>query len=204
MRAVPFKRLRILLAAMCMAAACVFSSYAVSAQKLVVAPVVQKKVKQLPAGPLFWRVENFPTLQDAQTAAGPTGLAAEAAGKVWLFTLGPKGAASPGGTIVSEIGPIPPVSAPEYLLRINRAEGPSGAQTAVHSHPGSESFYVLRGRLGQRTPNGTAYAEAGHAMVGHLANTPMRVFSAGPDELEQLVMFVVDATKPFSSPAKMP
>jgi hypothetical protein len=41
-------------------------------------------------------------------------------------------------------------------------------------------------------------------MIGHGPNTPMVVFSAGPGELDQLVMFVVDATKPFSSPAKMP
>ena len=31
----------------------------------VVKPIAQKKVKQLPPGPLFWRVENFATLADA-------------------------------------------------------------------------------------------------------------------------------------------
>ena len=41
---------------------------------------------------------------------------------------------------------MPPFSAPEYLLRINSAEGPPGAKTPVHFHPGSESFYVLDGR----------------------------------------------------------
>jgi hypothetical protein len=30
----------------------------------------------------------------------------------------------------------------------------------------------------------------------------MEVFSSGTTDLDQLVMFVVDATKPFSSPAK--
>ena len=28
----------------------------------VVKPVAEMKVKQLPKGPLYWRVENFPTL----------------------------------------------------------------------------------------------------------------------------------------------
>ena len=41
-------------------------------------------------------------------------------------------------------------------------------------------------------------------MNGHGAETPMQVFSAGPNELNALVMFVVDATRPFSSPAKLP
>jgi hypothetical protein len=39
-------------------------------------------------------------------------------------------------------------------------------------------------------------------MNGHAADTPMEVFSAGTTDLEQLVMFVVDANKPFSVPAK--
>jgi hypothetical protein len=182
----------------------ILSNQTASAQQLTIKPVVEKKVKQLPAGPLFWRIENFPALAQAQAAAGPTGLAAEVAGKVWLFTLGPKGGSSAGGSRVAEIGPVPLVTAPEYLLRINHAGGPPEAKTPVHTHPGSEAFYVLAGRLGQRTPHGVAHADAGQSMNGHGADTPMVVFSAGTTNLDQLVMFVVDATRPFSSPAKMP
>ena len=111
---------------------------------------------------------------------------------------------TPGGDKVAEIGPVPLVTAPEYLLRINHAGGPPGAKTPVHTHPGSEAFYVLAGRLGQRTPHGVAHADAGQSMNGHNADTPMVVFSAGATDLDQLVMFVVDATRPFSSPATMP
>jgi len=178
------------------------SSHAQAQQKFVIDNVAEKKLKQLPAGPLFWRLENFPTLAQAQAAAGETSLAAEVSGKVWLFTLGPKGATTPGGTRVTEIGPVPPISAPDYLLRINHAGGPPGAKTPVHTHPGSEAFYVLAGRLGQKTPHGVSYAEAGQAMNGHGADVAMEVFSAGTNDLDQLVMFVVDATRPFSSPAK--
>lgn len=204
MREARLAKMRILLAGMCVAAACVVLPCTASAQKFVIAPVVEKKVKELPAGALFWHIETFPTLKDAQAAAGPTGLAAEISGKNWLITLSPKGGVSPGGKRVAEIGPLPPVTAPEYLLRINHASGPPGAKTPPHSHPGSESFYVLSGRLGQGIPQGTTYVEAGHAMVGHGPGTPMIVFSAGPGDLDQLVMFLVDATKPFSSPAKVP
>ncbi len=45
-------------------------------------------------------------------------------------------------------------------------------------------------------------AEAGAAINGHGADTPMEVSSAGTTDLDQLVMFVVDASRPFSSPAK--
>jgi hypothetical protein len=177
-------------------------SAAAAQQKLVIKMVAEKKLKALPAGPLYWRLENFPTLAKAQAAAGETSLAAEVAGKAWLFTLGKKDSATPGATKVAEIGPVPPVAAPEYLLRINYASGAPGAKTSIHSHPGSEAFYVLTGELGQRTPHGVSHAGAGHTMNGHGADVPMEVFNSGTTDLEQLVMFVVDPTRPFSVPAK--
>lgn len=172
------------------------------AQKFEIKPVVEKRVRQLPSGPLYWRLETFSTLAQAQAAEGPTSLAADVAGKAWLMTLGPKGGATRGASKVAEIGPMPPISADEYLLRVNRAGGPPGAKTPVHTHPGSEAFYVLTGRLGQKTPHGVSYADAGQAMNGHGGDMPMEVFSSGKTDLDQLVLFVVDAARPFSSPAK--
>jgi hypothetical protein len=180
------------------------SPSAVLAQKFEIKPVAEKKISQLPAGPLFWRIENFPTLTQAEAAAGPTGLAAEVAGKVWLFTLGAKGGSSSGGSAVAEIGPVPPISAPEYLLRINNTGGPPGVKTPVHTHAGSETFYVLTGQLSQKSPHGESHVDAGQSMPGHGPGMPMEVSSSGTSDLNALVMFVVDATQPFSSPATMP
>jgi hypothetical protein len=136
--------------------------------------------------------------------AGRDDEAARVADKAWLFTLGPQGAATLGGTKVAEIGPVPPISAPEYLLRVNYGSGPPRAKTPVHSHFGSEAFYVIAGKLGQRTPAGVSYIEAGHTMNGHMAGMTMQVFNAGTADLTALIMFVVDATKPFSVPATFP
>ena len=183
--------------------------------RYIVKPIAVMKVKELPKGPLYWRGENFPTLDQAKAAAGEyrwnpdtvsyegwPSLTAEVAGKVWLFTLGPQGAATPGGTKVAEIGPVPSINAPEYLLRVNYGSGPPEAKTPVHSHPGSEAFYIVSGKLGQKTPHGVSYAEAGHTMNGHMPGMTMQVFNAGTTDLTALIMFVVDATKPFSVPAK--
>lgn len=175
-----------------------------SAQEFEIKSVAEKKIGQLPAGPLFWRIENFQTLADAQAAASPTGLAAEVAGKAWLFTLGPKGAVSAGGSEVTEIGPVPPVIAPEYLLRVNNVSGPPGVKTPIHTHPGSESFYVITGQLSQKSPQGVSHVDAGKSMPGRGPGFPMQVSSSGSTDLNALVMFVVDATKPFSSAATMP
>jgi quercetin dioxygenase-like cupin family protein len=187
---------------------------AAEAQKYVIKPLADKKVAQLPEGPLYWRVETFPSLADAKTAIGPDGwdpaavryrtttsLVAVVDGTTYVATLGPAGEATPGGTKVAEVGPVPPVRASEYLLRLNFGSGPPGSSTPIHSHPGSESFYVIRGRLGQRTPDGTAYVDTGQTMNGHAAHTTMQVFNAGTTELQALIMFVVDAGQPFSVPA---
>ena len=177
---------------------------ALGQQALVVKALSEKRVTELPSGPLFWRIENFPTLAQAQAATGPMGLAVESGGKAWLFTLGASGGSSTGGTKVAEVGPIPRVVATEYLLRINEATGPSGSITSVHTHPGSEAFYVLAGEQSIRSPHGVLRVSAGQAETGHGGDMPMQVSSSGSTDLHALVMFVVDAAKPFSSPAKFP
>jgi hypothetical protein len=171
---------------------------------LVVKPLVDKKVDKLPAGPLFWRVETFATLAQARAAEGPLSLSAESGGKAWLFTLGPAGGPSSGGTKMVEVGPIPEVSASQYLLRINEASGPPGSVTPIHSHPGSEAAYVLEGEESFRTPHGVMRIAAGQAEAGHGPDTPMQASSSGSVDLRALIMFVVDATKPFSKPATLP
>lgn len=171
---------------------------------LVIKKLAQKKVSELPAGPLYWRIENFATISQAQAAAGPWSLVAESGGKVWLFTLGSAGGASPNGHKVAEVGPIARVAAPQYILRINDASGAPGSMTKVHSHPGSEAFFVLQGEQSIRGPHGVLRVEAGQPQAGQGAGMPMQVSSTGATSLHALVMFVVDSGRPFSSPAQMP
>ena len=180
------------------------ASAALAQQALVIRPLAERKVADLPAGELFWRIDTYPSKETAQVAAGNWSLVAEAAGKVWLFTLGPSGASSPGGARVSEVGPIPRVVASQYLLRINEASGPPGSVTPVHSHPGSEAFYVLAGEQSIRGAHGTMVVKAGHPEAGHGAAMAMQVSSTGSGDLDALVMFVVDAAQPFSTPASLP
>ena len=205
------KRRLVLVVAVLVSGAFLLSSAAVAQQalppgSLVIKVLAEKKVALLPVGRpgLYWRLENFPSLAQAQAAAGPTGLAAESAGKAWLATLGPKGRSSAGGTKVAEIGPLPLVVAPEYLLRINEPSGPPGSITIVHAHPGTEAAYVLTGELCMRTPHGVMRVPAGRSDAGPHPHVPSQVSSCGSTDLRGFVMFVVDATKPFSNPATFP
>lgn len=198
------KKLHLLLAIAAAGSMSSFASVALAQQPLLIKPLAEQKFAELPAGPLFWRIENFATLGEARAAAGRWTLAAESAGKVWLFTLGPAGGSSTGGTKVAELGPVPRVSAAQYLLRINEASGPPGSVTPVHTHPGSEAFFVLAGEQSIRSPHGVMKVRPGQAEAGHGADMPMQVSSSGSANLHALVMFVVDADKPFSSPAALP
>lgn len=170
---------------------------------LKIKPLAEKKLPSLPGGALYWQIERFASLEQAQAAAGPLGLAVESRGSAWLFRLGPADAArSTGGEHMATVGPVPTVKASEYLLRINEATGAPGSITPIHTHPGSEAFFVLAGEQSIRTPHGTMRVTAGRSETGHGADVPMQVSSSGSADLHALVMFVVDAGRPFSSPAK--
>ena len=174
-----------------------FFSTAKAEPSFVITTLAEKTVSELPDGQLFWRIENFAALAQAQAAAGTWALVAESGGKVWLFTLGPAGGSSVGGTKVAEVGPIARVVAPRYLLKINAANGSPGSITPVHTHPGSEAFFLLAGEQHVRGPHGVIVVKAGQAEAGHGAGVPMQVSNSGSTDVHALVMFVLDATNRF-------
>ena len=171
---------------------------------LVIRNLAERKAIELPSGELYWRIEKFPSKAAAAAAAGPWSLVAESYDATWLFTLGPKAGSTPNGVKMAEVGPIPRVTAKEYLLRINAASGQPGSTTPIHSHPGSEAYFVLRGIQTTRSPRGLRSVKAGGGEPANGINVPMRVSSSGTEELQSLVMFVLDAAKLFSSPECFP
>ena len=76
------------------------------------------------------------------------------------------------------------------------------AVTSIHTHPGSEAYYVLAGEAAQKTPHGTERIAAGQTLAGHGPDTVMQFMNSGTTNVSYFALFVVDATKPFSSPAK--
>lgn len=164
--------------------------------------IASRKVAQLPAGPLYWRLETFPTVAAAQGVAASTSLIGEAEGRVWLFTLGPKGEAFAGGTFVADVGPLPPVrSASDYLLRATEGIAKPGTGSEVHSHPGSESWYVLAGQQTVCTVTGVLHTEAGQPAAGWPGGTALRVLSTGTADRRAFALFVLDAGRPIKEPA---
>lgn len=170
--------------------------------KFVVSKMAEMNVDSLPAGELYWHVENFGSLDAAQAAAGDHSLAAEFDGKAWLFTLADRNSTGMGGTPVASIGPVPRIDSDGFLLRINNAVAPVGAVTTVHTHPGPEAFLILSGQLTQYTPYGKHVLNAGATMPG-VPDQAMEIHSTGDEELRELIMFVVDPSRPFAEDATL-
>lgn len=178
----------------------VFAAIPAAAQgmgKFVVTKMAEMTVDVLPEGELYWHVENFGTIDDARAAAGDYSLTAEFDNKAWLFTLADRKAGGRGGTPVASIGPVPRIDSDGFLLRVNNAVAPVGAKTSIHSHPGPEAFLILSGQLTQHTPYGMHVLNAGATMPG-VPDQMMEVHSTGDEELRELIMFVVDPSRPFS------
>lgn len=170
--------------------------------KFVVTKMAETNVDVLPDGELFWHVENFDSLDDAKAAAGEYSLAAEFDDKAWLFTLGDRKSGGMGGKPVASIGPVPRIESESFLLRVNNAIAPIGAKTSIHTHPGPEAFLILSGQLTQHTPYGMHVLNAGATMPG-VPDQAMEVHSTGDEELRELIMFVVDPSRPFSEKATL-
>jgi hypothetical protein len=173
--------------------------------QFVATVLVERKVQALPASPLFWQMERFSGLEPAEEARGAYGLATtDAAGGTWLMTLGAARTASPGALSSTQVGPVAPFGASEYLLRVTQVRGPRGATNSVQSHPGSVAVYVLAGELCVRTTAGQARLAAGQAAAVAGIGTTLQSSSCGSSDLLALVMSVTDASRPFSSPARFP
>ena len=164
--------------------------------------IAEKIVTTLPSRPLFWSVQSFGTLEQAQRALGEYSLAAESDGKAWLFTLGPKAEPSTGSAApVAEAGPITPPMASRFMLRISESVTPPGRVTPVHTHPGSEAFYVVKGEIEYKTTNGTYKVSAGNASSGPPPETTMQATTTGTERAHNLIMFILDADKPAQAPS---
>ncbi len=157
---------------------------------------------QLPAGTLVWRLETFPTGDAAVAATGNAGVAAAYNGRNYLLTLAPPGGATPGGTRVAETGAVPvPRTAAQIALRISSLTGGMGSQSAVHSHPGAEGYFIIASEFGARSQSGTVRVPAGRTFVGPAGGTPVQAVNTGTTDLNALVFFALDAGQPASSPA---
>jgi quercetin dioxygenase-like cupin family protein len=161
--------------------------------------LLYKNFSALPAGPLVWRFENFPTTEAAQGAATPASAVVEAGRNVWLITLAARGGRSKGGTFVAETELLPAISSgPSYEIVVAEADLGPEANVISHKHSGPETWFLLTGEQCLELPGRAVRARAGETMSAP-AETPMRLNIIGPGKRDALFLIVHDSSKPFNT-----
>ncbi len=155
-------------------------------------------VPAFPDSPLFWHVTTFPTRHGAESAKGQIGFVVDAAGRVWLYTFGPKDAAPRGGKAVATVGPLPLPSAKSYEVVAYFVVMPARTTVGAHTHPGPEAWYVLAGAQCLETPAGVMRRAAGEGMVAP-PNVPMALTNPGPATRRALFIVIHDTSQPWIS-----
>jgi quercetin dioxygenase-like cupin family protein len=148
----------------------------------------------------YWYIDRFDSKAAAQKLQSSRGAVIEAAGRVWLFTIGHEGWQPAGGKRVAAVGPLEISKTAEYTAMYMEAAFMPGMQSRVHRHPGPEAWYVLEGEQCLEIPSGTIRARAGESAVVP-AGPPMQMSGTGSGRRTALVLILHDSSQEPIVPA---
>ncbi len=159
---------------------------------LVSRPLIGSRAK-----PLYWHIDRFDSLDVANKAAGPDGVAAEAHGSVWLMTVEGQTEQHHGGHHVAWIGPLRLPAADRYTMRVQSSLLLPGATTPIHTHSGPEVFYIVDGEQCLETQEVNHRLTAGQSLVLP-ADLIHRGRVLGTRARRAVALIVHDAARPAS------
>ena len=161
-------------------------------------------VVELPKAPLYWHLDTYRTLAEADTAKGPLSTVVETFAKVWLFTIADADWRAAGGARVATIGPLRVRPGRRYTASYMQAATSPGFQTDVHQHGGPEALFTLSGEVCVETPDGKLVGRAGGEPLLIDGDVPMQLTSVGSEVRRSLVLILHDAAQPWKVPAASP
>src|SRR3954451_22615488 len=88
--------------------------------------LVADPLGELPARPLHWHIDAYPSRAAAEAGREPRGTVVEALGRVWLMSIAEAGYRARGGEHGAEIGPLPTtagMSAPASYSSLPTVQG---------------------------------------------------------------------------------
>jgi len=163
--------------------------------------IARQVIPELPRAPVYWYLDTYPDLKAAQAAKGPNGTVVESYGKIWVFTIATKGTRPATAARVAEIGPLPVVSAKEYVAAYTEGTYKPGNKSDIHHHPGAEAWHILEGEICVETPAGKKMQRVGDPHVIVPGGVPMQVTASGTQMRRAIVLVLQDASLPRSMPA---
>jgi quercetin dioxygenase-like cupin family protein len=151
---------------------------------------------ELPQGPLFWHLYNYPTRAAAEAAKGSRGTVVESFDRVWLYTIAEAGWHPSSGARVAVIGPLRTVAGKQYTARYMEAVFRPGMQARTHQHSGPEAWYLVSGSQCLETPEGITVAHAGDSAVVR-EGPPMTLSSVGAETRRSVLLVLHDSSQPW-------
>jgi quercetin dioxygenase-like cupin family protein len=157
--------------------------------------LVSDKLGELPAVPLYWHLDRYPSRAAAEAAKGPRGTVVEALGQIGLMTIAEAGWRASGGEHVAEIGPLTVSAGTSYTAAYMEAIMFPGGETAVHRHPGPEVLYPLSGEECLETPEGKFVGVPEGKPVIVPADTPHKLTITGTEKRRSLALVLHDTAQ---------
>lgn len=149
----------------------------------------------IPAHPVFWTIDVFPSNDLAERAKGPDSLVVESLGKIWLLTVGEKIGPLAHATRMTQIGPLAVHTGIAYTAQFMEATLQPGMVSKTHLHSGIEAFYTLSGETCLETPSGTQFGKPGTDIIVP-ESVPMELTAVGTETRRGLILVLHDASKP--------
>ncbi len=160
--------------------------------------LVSSPLGKLPALPVFWTLDQYPTRESAQTAVTKDSTVVEALGKVWLFTVGNKPKPPVQGSRVTQIGPLPVKTNEDYTAQYREAILQPGAVSTTHLHAGPEVFYTETGETCLETPAGKQTGRKGVDITAP-EGVPMELMATGSETRRGIVLVLYESSKPHTT-----
>ena len=160
--------------------------------------LVSDKLGELPAVPLYWHLDTYPSRAAAEAAKGAKGTVVEALGQAWLMTIAEAGWRASAGEHVAEIGPLMINTGTSYTAAYMEAIMFPGAETGVHRHPGPEALYPLSGEECMETPEGKFVGVPERKPVIVPADMPHKLTITGTEKRRSLALVLHDSAQPWA------
>ena len=160
--------------------------------------LVSDTLGELPAVPLYWHLDTYPSRAAAEAAKGTRGTVVEALGQIWLMTIAEAGWRASAGEHVAEIGPLTINTGTSYTAAYMEAIMFPGAETGVHHHPGPEALYPLSGEECMETPEGKFVGVPEGKPVIVPADMPHKLTITGTEKRRSLALVLHDSAQPWA------
>lgn len=157
--------------------------------------VTDKRLPGMLRSPVFWHIDEFPSLAAAQRAEDSLSVALEAGGSAWLYSFNSDTSDHHGGKHRGVVGPLPIQANRPYSVMAMSTRFPPGAFSPVHTHSGPEAWWVLEGEQCLQTTRTTVRAHAGQSALVAEGDT-MRMMATGTGQRRALVLILHDANRP--------